>query len=184
VFTPSATPWYVLRTAGEPEAAVVGVRAKLRELEPTRTAYDIASLEAHIGNASAEGRLRTMLLTAFAATALALACLGIYGTLSYVVSLRRREVGLRVALGARQGNIVAQFLAKALGVVAVACVIGIVTALASARFISGMLFEVSPGDPVTLGGVVALVVAVAALAALLPAWRASRVEPMRVLREE
>jgi putative ABC transport system permease protein len=71
-----------------------------------------------------------------------------------------------------------------LRVVAVACAIGIVAALVFARFISGMLFAVSPGDPVTLGAVVVLVVAVAALAALLPAWRAARVEPMRVLREE
>ena len=72
VYTGGATPWYLVRTSGPPEVAAAGVRAKLRELEPTRTVYDVASLDAHIGNASAEGRLRTMLLTAFAATALTL----------------------------------------------------------------------------------------------------------------
>jgi putative ABC transport system permease protein len=175
---------FLVRARGDPNGIVNAVRAKVKELEPLRAVYDVAPLPERIGNEYADDRLRTSALALFAGTALALACLGIYGTLSYVVSLRRREVGLRVALGAQQRNIVAQFLVKALRVVAVACVIGIAAAVASARFISGMLFEVSPGDPVTLGGVVALVVAVAALAALLPAWRASRVEPMRVLREE
>jgi putative ABC transport system permease protein len=175
---------FLVRARGDPNSIVNVVRAKVKELQPLRAVYDVAPLPQRIGNEYADDRLRTSALALFAGTALALACLGVYGTLSYVVSLRRREVGLRVALGAQQRNIVAQFLVKALRVVAVACVIGIVAALGFARFISGMLFEVSPGDPVTLGGVVVLVVAVAALAALLPAWRASRVEPMRVLREE
>jgi predicted permease len=175
---------FLVRARGDPNGIVNAVRAKVKELEPLRAVYDVAPLPERIGNEYADDRLRTSALALFAGTALALACLGVYGTLSYVVSLRRREVGLRVALGAQQRSIVAQFLAKALRVVTVACAIGIVAALAFARFISGMLFEVSPGDPVTLGGVVVLVVAVAALAALLPAWRAARVEPMRVLREE
>jgi len=175
---------FLVRARGDPNGIVNAVRAKVKELQPLRAVYDVAPLPERIGNEYADDRLRTSALALFAGTALALACLGVYGTLSYVVSLRRREVGLRVALGAQQRNIVAQFLAKALRVVAVACAIGIVAALAFARFISGMLFAVSPGDPLTLGGVVVLVVAVAALAALLPAWRAARVEPMRVLREE
>jgi putative ABC transport system permease protein len=175
---------FLVRARGDPNGIVNAVRAKVKELEPLRAVYDVASLPQRIGTEYADDRLRTSALALFAGTALALACLGVYGTLSYVVSLRRREVGLRVALGAQQRNIVAQFLGKALRVVAIACAIGIIAALAFARFISGMLFEVSPGDPVTLGGVVVLVVAVAALAALLPAWRAARVEPMRVLREE
>jgi len=175
---------FLVRARGDSNDIVNAVRAKVKELEPLRAVYDLAPLPERIGNEHADDRLRTGALALFAGTALALACLGVYGTLSYVVSLRRREVGLRVALGAQQSNIVAQFLAKALRVVSIACVIGIVAALVFARFISGMLFGVSPGDPITLGGVVVLVVAVAALAALLPAWRAARVEPMRVLREE
>ena len=175
---------FLVRARGDPNGIVNAVRAKVKELQPLRAVYDVAPLPERIGNEYADDRLRTSALALFAGTALALACLGVYGTLSYVVSLRRREVGLRVALGAQQRNIVAQFLAKALRVVAIACVIGIVAAVAFARFISGMLFEVSPSDPVTLGGVVVLVVAVAVLAAVLPAWRAARVEPMRVLREE
>ena len=175
---------FLVRARGDPAGIVNAARAKVKELEPLRAVYDIAPLAERIGNEQADDRLRTSALALFAGTALALACLGVYGTLSYVVSLRRREVGLRVALGAQQRNIVAQFIAKALRVVAIACVIGAAAALAFSRFISGMLFEVSPGDPATLGGVIVLVVAVAALAALLPAWRAARVEPMRVLREE
>jgi len=183
-YTAGATPWYLVRTTGAPEAAAASVRAKLRELEPTRTVYDLAPLDVHIGNASAEGRLRTMLLTAFAATALALACLGIYGTLSYVVGLRRREVGLRVALGALSRNIVAQFLARALRIVAVASAAGLALSFLFTRFLSGMLYGVSSSDPVTLSAVVAVVVGAAVIAAIVPAARAARVDPMQALREE
>jgi predicted permease len=184
VATSGATPWFLVRTSGPPATFVPTVRARLRELEPTRTVYDLAPLDDHIGNAQAESRLRTFLLTLFAATALALACLGIYGTLSYVVSLRRREVGLRVALGALSRDVVAQFLARALRVVGIACVAGLVLALAFTRLLSGMLFGVSPSDPVTLSAVIAVVVGAAALAAILPAARAARTDPMQALREE
>jgi putative ABC transport system permease protein len=183
-FTGDATPWYLVRTTGPPAAAASSVRAKLRELEPTRTVYDLAPLEDHIGDVHAENRLRTLLLTAFAATALALTCLGIYGTLSYVVGLRRREVGLRVAVGARPADIAAQFLLHALRVVAVAGIAGVALALAFGQVLSGMLFGVSPSDPATLAGVVGVVAAVAVLAALVPALRAARVDPMQALREE
>jgi len=183
-YTAGATPWYLVRTTGAPETVAASVRAKLRELEPTRTVYDLAPLDVHIGNASAQGRLRTMLLTAFAATALALACLGIYGTLSYVVGLRRREVGLRVALGAMSRNIVAQFLTRALRIVAVASAAGLALSFLFTRFLSGMLYGVSPSDPVTLSAVVAVVVAAAVVAAIVPAARAARVDPMQALREE
>lgn len=184
VVTPGATPWYFVRTTGTPAAAAGSVVAKIRELEPTRSVYDLAPLEEHIGESHAENRLRTLLLTAFAATALALTCLGIYGTLSYVVGLRRREVGLRVAVGARSKDIVAQFLLRALRVVALAGIAGIALALGFGRALSGMLFGVSPSDPATLAGVVGIVAAVAVLAALVPALRAARVDPMQALREE
>ena len=183
-FTGDAQPWYLVRTAGAPAAAVASVRAKLRELEPTRTVFELGPLEDHIGDAHAESRLRTLLLTAFAATALGLACLGIYGTLSYVVGLRRREVGLRVALGAVSRDIVAQFLLRSLRVVAVACLAGLALSFLFTRFLSGMLYGVSPSDPVTLSAVVAVVVGAAVLAAIVPAASAARIDPMQALREE
>jgi ABC-type antimicrobial peptide transport system permease subunit len=160
------------------------VRSKLAELEPLRSVYEMAPLEQRIGDAYAQNRLRTTLLTLFAVTALSLACLGVYATLSYVVSLRRREVGLRVALGALSSNIVSQFLLKALRVVGLACVVGLGLSFASTRLLSGMLYGVSPTDPATLSAVVAIVAAVAAFAALLPAMRASRIAPMQALRED
>jgi putative ABC transport system permease protein len=183
-FTGDATPWYLVRTTGDPAAAAASVRAKVRELEPTRTVYELAPLEDHIGDVNAQSRLRTMLLTAFAGTALALACLGIYGTLSYVVGLRRREVGLRVALGALSRDIVAQFLIRALRIVVVACAAGLALSFLFTRFLSGMLYGVSPSDPVTLTAVVAVVVGAAVLAAIVPAASAARVDPMQALREE
>ncbi|HEY3517293.1 MAG TPA: FtsX-like permease family protein [Gammaproteobacteria bacterium] len=183
-FTGDATPWYLVRTTGDPAAVANSVRAKVRELEPTRTVYELAPLEDHIGDVNAQSRLRTLLLTAFAGTALALACLGVYGTLSYVVGLRRREVGLRVALGAQSRNIVTQFLTRALRIVAVACAAGLALSFLFTRFLSGMLYGVSPADPVTLFAVVAVVAAAAIIAAIVPAARAARVDPMQALREE
>lgn len=131
---------------------------------PSCTAI-LAPLDQRIGDVYATNRIRAWLLTVFAATSLALTCLGIYGTLSYAVSLRRREVSLRVALGAVSGRIVAQFLSRALRVVGAACVAGIVLAIAFAQVLSGMLYRVSPMDPLTFGVVIAAVLSVAAVAA-------------------
>jgi ABC-type antimicrobial peptide transport system permease subunit len=160
------------------------VREKIKELEPLRAIYDVAPLAERIGDEYAQDRLRTVLLALFEGTALSLACLGVYGTLSYVVSLRRREVGLRVALGALSSHIVRQFLLKALRVVGVACAVGLVLSLAFTRALSGMLYGVSPSDPITLAAVIGIVLLVASAAAWMPAMRASRIDPMQALREE
>ncbi len=175
---------FLVRTHGDPLSMASTVRQRLKQLAPQRSVYDVKPLEERIGAEFAQERLRTALLAMFAGAALALVSLGIYGTLSYVVSLRRREVGLRVALGALPGTIVAQFVTQALRVVGVACVAGLVLSLAFGRALSGLLFGVSPSDPLTLAGVVVLVVGVAALAAFLPSLRASRIDPMEALREE
>jgi hypothetical protein len=120
---------------------------------------------------------------AFALSALSLASVGLYGTLSYTVGLRRREAGLRMALGALRADIVRQFLGQGLRVVGLACAGGVGLALALRRVVAGLLYGVSATDAATLLGVVAMVAVVAALAALAPALRASRLDPMRVLRE-
>jgi ABC-type antimicrobial peptide transport system permease subunit len=175
---------FLVRTSGDPNAMIAAVRAKLAEIQPQRSMFDVMPLEQRLGDEYAQNRLRTILLAMFAGTALALTVLGVYGTLSYVVSLRRREVGLRLAVGAAQRDIVTQFVRKALGIVGVAVVIGMALSLALGRVIGGMLFGVSAADPATLAGVALLVVGVGALAAFIPALRASRIDPMEALREE
>lgn len=181
---PTPLPWYLLRTRGDPAALAGVIRLKMKEVEPLRPVYDVKPLEQHIGDAYSEIRLRTVLLSLFAGAALSLACLGVYGTLSYIVNLRRREVGLRVALGSPQSTVVSRFLSKAVRVVGVGCLAGLLLSFGLTRALSGMLFAVSPLDPTTLGAVVLLVLAVAALAALLPAMHAARIDPAVALREE
>ncbi len=177
-------PFYLVRTHAEPMAMAETVREKIREIEPARSVFDIKPLPERIDDAFAENRLRTVLLSFFAATAVSLACIGLYGTLSYSVNVRQREVGLRLALGALRGQIVKQFLLQGLGVTVVGCVAGWGLALASSRMLSGMLYGVSSSDLVTLSSVVLMVLLVAAIASLVPAVRAARLDPMQVLREE
>jgi putative ABC transport system permease protein len=160
------------------------IRRQIRDIEPLRSAYDFAPLEQHLSDGLAENRLRTILLSFFAATALSLACVGLYGTLSYNVNVRRREVGLRLALGALRGQIVKQFLWQGLAVCLLGCAAGFALAAASSRLLAGLLYGVSPTDAPTLGTVILLVLVVAAIASLLPSLRASRVDPMQVLRDE
>jgi putative ABC transport system permease protein len=183
---PNAQPgtYFLVRTRNAPMTMAETVRRQLRDIEPLRSAYDFAPLEQHFSDGLAENRLRTVLLTFFAATALSLACVGLYGTLSYSVNVRQREVGLRLALGAFRGQIVKQFLWQGLGVCTAGCIVGWALALASARLLVGLLYGVSPTDFPTLSAVILLVLAVAAAASLIPAVRASRVEPMQVLRDE
>ena len=174
---------FLVRTRQDPHMLVQTVRLKVKELEPLRSVYDIAPLNVRIDAAFAQNRLRTVLLGAFAVTALSLAVVGLYGTLSYIVSKRRREVGLRLALGAGRSRIVREFLLQALRAVGVACAVGLALSLAFTRLLTGMLFGVSSVDPFTLSTVIAIVVVVATLAALIPASRAALLAPTEVLRE-
>ncbi len=176
--------YFLARTYGDPRAMAETVRRKVHEVEPLRSVYDLTPLEDRISGSYAETRLRTILLAFFAATAIALACVGLYGTLSYLVNLRQREVGLRLAVGAMRDQIVRQFLAEGMRVTLAGCVAGLALAAAFTRLLAGMLFGVTAWDAPALIAVVALVLAVAALASLLPAVRAARLEPMRVLRDE
>jgi putative ABC transport system permease protein len=178
-------PFYIVRThAAKPLSMGGTLRQKIQEIEPGRSVFDITPLEERIDDAFAENRMRTVLLTSFAATAIALACIGLYGTLSYSVNVRQREVGLRLALGALRGQIVKQFLMQGLAVTVLGCVAGWGLAAVFARLLSGMLYGISSSDVATFGGVVLMMVAVAAIASLIPSIRAARVDPMQVLREE
>lgn len=181
---PFPSPYFLVRTHGNPLAMGETLRKLINSIEPARSVFGLSALEQHLSNSFAERRLRAALLTAFALTAIALACTGIYGTLSYFVSIRKREVGLRLALGASRGSIVTRFLQQGITVSIIGCAAGLCLAISSSRVLSGMLFGVTATDWPTLAGVIITVLAVAMVASLLPAIRAATVEPMQVLREE
>jgi predicted permease len=176
--------FFLVRTHNAPMTMAETIRRQIHESEPMRSVFDITPLEQHFSDALAENRLRTVLLAFFAATAISLACIGLYGTLSYSVNLRRREVGLRLALGAARAQIVKRFLFQGLAITFLGCLAGWGLAVAFTRVLAGMLYGVSPTDVATLSTVVLLVLLVAGVASLLPAIRAARVEPMQVLRDE
>jgi predicted permease len=180
---PTPMPFFLARTRGEPAAITASVRRTLKQLEPLRAVYDIMPLDERIGATFTQNRLRTLVLILFAMMALTLACVGLYGTLSYVVTLRRREIALRLALGASRQEMIRHFVMQGLRIAAVACLCGLGLSFAFSRVLSGMLYGVSPSDSLTMTGVVGFVLTVAAVAALVPAMRAAFVQPMTVLRE-
>jgi putative ABC transport system permease protein len=181
---PDPFPNYLVRTRGEPMQMADAVRRRIHELEPGRSVYAIMPLQAHLDESFSDNRLRTRLLSLFALTAVSLACIGLYGTLSYLGRLRQREVGVRLALGALRSQIIGRFLAQGLRAAAIGCAAGLVLAAGFTRFLTSMLYGVSAVDPATYIGVVVLILLVASIASLAPAVRAARVEPVKVLREE
>jgi putative ABC transport system permease protein len=181
---PFPTPYFLIRTKGSPMTMAETLRHVIHSIEPARSVFGISPLEQHLSDNFAENRLRAVLLTAFALTAIALACTGLYGTLSYLVTIRKREVGLRLALGASRGQIIRRFLFQGVRVSVVGCAAGIGLAISFSQLLAGMLFGITTTDRNTLLSVVLLVLTVAAVASLIPALRASSVEPMQVLREE
>jgi len=175
---------FLIRTAIAPETVLATLRRKIAEIEPARSVYDLEPLKDHLADASSQERMVTAVLGSFSVIAIALTSVGLYGTLSYFVNLRRREVGLRIALGAARGQIVSKFLRQGLLVSSLGCLAGLVLAAGTTRLLRSMLFGVSPSDVLTLASVLALVLAVTTAAALLPSFRASRVDPARVLRDD
>jgi hypothetical protein len=181
---PNPFPWFVIRTSGEPASIASSVRQRLGQLEPLRSVYDMASLEDRIGDAYSQNRLRTWLLTFFAVTAVSLVCTGIYGTVSHAVRLRRREVALRLALGALRRSVIHELMMTSVWTVAIAIAGGLILALLFTHTLVTMLYGVTPADPVTLSAVIVVVALVAFSAALVPAARATFIQPMRALRED
>jgi predicted permease len=177
-------PYILIRTRGDPAAMVEILRNKVHELEPARSVFDVMPLVDHIEDRQAEDRLRTVLISLFAIAAISLVSLGLYGTISYFGRTRRREVGLRLALGAMPRQIVASFLLLGLRVSLLGCVAGLVLGAALTRLLNGMLYGISPLDPLTYAGVLMLTLAVAVAALLFPSLRAVRVDPTEMLRQE
>ena len=169
-------------TVGEP--LVAGVREALRQAAPDVPLGDLETMEQVQARTYSGATRPAWVIGAFAAVATLLAALGLYGVLSHLVAQRTREIGVRMALGARAGDVVRQVLRGAVAMLMAGLVIGLAAAAAMTRVLTNLLYEVSPTDPLTIAAASATMVTVGGAAALLPAMRAARVDPMRVLREE
>jgi len=173
----------VVRTAGDPAGVIAAAQKIVRELDPD-VPPSTSSFTRIFAASMNTRRFNLVLFTLFAATALLLAIAGIYGVLSYSVARRTREMGVRIALGASAGNVLRLVLRQAMITAIVGVVLGFAGAFILMRFMQSMLFEVSTADPLTFAAVALMLLAVALLAAYLPARRATRVDPNVALRYE
>jgi ABC-type antimicrobial peptide transport system permease subunit len=177
-----------VRVDGNPGEVVQRLREQVAALDPTMPMFDVHTLEEEMNAALVQQRLIAMLSTLFGALAVVLACVGLYGLMAFTVVQRKREMGVRLALGAQRGDVVWLVTRDALRLVAIGIAAGLpasllVAGLASKQ-LSGLLFGLEATDPATIGIATAALASVAAVAAYLPARRASRVDPMLVLRIE
>jgi predicted permease len=175
---------FAVRTAGDPRALVPAVREVVRRIDPDQVIDGISTMEDEIGLATAEPRTRVLLLAAFAAVALWLAALGLYGVLASDVAQRRHEIGVRLALGAARSRVLGAILWKGTAVALCGLVLGLAGSVALGRWLGSLLFGVEPLDPPVLVGVSVLILAVAAAASYLPAYRAAAVDPSVALRHD
>ncbi len=174
----------VVRTRLDTAAAMATIKQAVYGIDSGQPVYDVRTMQEITSESMASERFPMMLLGAFAGLALLLACVGIYGVISYSVSRRVHEIGIRMALGAARRDVLRMVLGRGARIALVGVAIGILAALALTRLIAGMLFGVSPRDPLTLAAVAALLVMVALAACYIPARRATKVDPMRALRWE
>ena len=173
-----------VRTAATPGPIIAALRARIFEVDKFTAITHIRTLEQIISDSVAQPRFNTLLLTLFAGIAMTLAALGLYGLMTYAVSERTREIGIRMALGAEANRILRLVVGQGLMVVTVGVGIGLAGAAALTRMLTGLLFGVSTTDPAVFAIIAFLLAAVALLACWLPARRAARVDPMEALRCE
>jgi putative ABC transport system permease protein len=160
------------------------MRAVLAELDPDVPMFSVRTMEQRAASAVARPRVYLLLLSLFAATAVLLAALGIYGVLMHAVAQRTREIGIRLALGARRGEVVGMVVRQAALLAVAGLCLGLSLALAASRLIRSLLFGIEPSDAVTYTAVALALLGIALLASYLPARRASRIDPVRALRYE
>jgi putative ABC transport system permease protein len=175
---------FVVRTDGDPADLAPSLRSAVREIDPTLPVSAVETMTAVVSEATARPRFQTLLLTAFAAVAALLAAVGIYGVMSYAVSQRRREIGVRIAIGAEPGAVLRMVVGQGMAVALAGASVGVAGALLLTRLMSSLLYGVTASDPATYAAVAAGLLAIAFAASFLPARRASRIDPMRALRTD
>ena len=180
--SPAARMTIFIRTARDPLSLAVAVRRAMGTLVPGVPVFDIKTMATRTAAATAQARFSAVLLAMFAAIALLLAVIGIYGVMSFMVVQRTREIGIRMALGADRQQVQRMVIAEGLWLATAGAALGIGAAFALTRVLASLLFDVKPGDPATYVSIVALLAIAAAIASWIPARRASRVEPTEALR--
>jgi len=171
----------VARTSGEPARLASAMRAAVASVDPTVPTYDIATMEERLGRSLAQSRFNTFLLTTLGTIGLVLAAVGLYGVLAYLVVQRSHEIGVRMALGATARDVIMLITRQTLRLVIAGIVVGMVMAALATRLLRELLVGVSPTDPTTFASVVIVLVGAALLASVVPARRATRVDPTRAL---
>ena len=179
-----ALEYFCVRTFGNPLAVAGGIRQVVRELDPQVEVTGVRTAEALVKDQLRQERMLAQLASLFSLSALALACLGLYGTLSYAVARRTREIGIRMALGAQKYNVLAGVIRQGMTLTLVGCGLGVVLAVALSRVVSSLLYGVTPTDPLTFVLTVLLLGTIALVSCWLPARRAARIDPMVALRYE
>jgi putative ABC transport system permease protein len=174
----------VVRAESNPQALAGAIRQEVLNLDPDQPIADVRTMESILGESVARSRFSAVLLTTFAVLALALAALGVYGVLSYTVAQRTHEIGIRMALGAGQQDVLKLVVAHGMKLVLAGVAIGTLASIGLTRLIAGLLFEVSATDPATFVVIALVLTAVALLACFIPARRATKVDPMVALRYE
>ena len=181
---PSRKMHLVVRGRGDPSRLAALVRQEVQRIDPTLPLGDIKPMDRVLAESVDPPRFVMLLMIAFAGLALTLAAVGIYGILTFVVSHRRREIGIRLALGAEPAAMLRMIVKQGVGLALIGCAIGVVGSFIAGRSLSGFLFSIEPWDPATLGGVIVVVLAVATAACLVPGRRAAGEDPASALRVE
>jgi ABC-type antimicrobial peptide transport system permease subunit len=174
----------VVRTRENPQLMIRLVEDAIHAVEPQQTITAAFTLDDAVGEAVARPRLLTVLLGLFGVMGLVLGALGIYGVLAYLVTQRTREIGVRLALGAQRCDVLAMVVGSGLRLAALGVAFGLAGALALTQLMAGVLYGVSASDPLTFGAVALVLLGIAAVASCVPAWRATRVDPLVALRAE